>query len=170
MALPEQKPEIFVIYIEWLYGQKLYSRKENDAYSETGSREWPRLLKLFILGDAIQDKRFCNVVIDGLIHKTKTEQKYPTSLAKDACAQLPSKSPLRRLLIDYWAWVTNDEWFENDGDPKDAPQEFWVEVARRTMQAAKDRLGPQSSYPWVVDRCQYHEHAEGEARCEQGNT
>lgn len=166
--MPEHKPETFSVYIQWLYSQRLHS---SEGPSVRGGVEYNRLLDLFILGDVLQDKNFRNVVIDGLLEKVRTECLYPAGLAKRAFCSLPNKAPFCRLLVDFWVWAGHDQWFQEPehNDHRDAPQEFWVEVARLTMKFAKERREQKSTYPWMVDPCQYHEHTEGEPKCGQGD-
>lgn len=96
-----------------------------------------------------------------------TINKYPTSLAKDIYAHLPSSSCLRRLYVDFWVWAASLEWFvptENTKDMIDGPIEFFIELSKRQVEVGPRRpLG--KGCPWIADPCQYHEHPDGMPKC-----
>lgn len=166
VRLSEQTAELFDIYVQWLYDEKLYSTKDGETHGD----EWDRLLSLYILGDSIQDRKFRNTVIDAFIEKNIMDNGWPIYLAAGVCSELPSNSPLCRLIADFWAWNATPTSYTRSaksGDVEDAPREFWLEVAKRTCAAAEDRLVKKLLAPWKRDRCQYHEHAEGEAKCDR---
>lgn len=91
---------MFGIYVQWLYEKKIYSIKEVDDDWKRGD-EWARLVRSFILGDAIQDRQFRNAIVDAFIDRTIRMSSWPLFIAEIVWTSLPENSPLRRLVTDF---------------------------------------------------------------------
>ena len=146
----------------------VHRRDEEDVVTEQGhsiSPEWTRLVKLAILGDVLQDQRFSNAVIDTVIDRANAKRHYPAGMAETVYTKLPKDSGLRRLLVDFYAYIHNGNSLTGTSvDAMHAPKEFWKDVLCTTFKAgAKIYAG--GPKPWETDKCQYHEHPEGEGKC-----
>jgi hypothetical protein len=70
-------PEIFTIYQTFLYEGMLFSHhadvdqdfEDNGQAVIHGDAEWSRLAQSYLLGLWLEDEKFCNAVIDGLVEK-----------------------------------------------------------------------------------------------------
>lgn len=122
-----------------------------------------------------QDKAFRNAVIDNLILACQETKVFPTGLAHNVYTKLPPNCTLWRFLIDIWAWEGEERWiFEKrklvapdqniSFDVTKAPVQFWQDVVIGLWSARGGQCRGDKR-PWEVDRCKYHEHADGE-RCE----
>lgn len=156
VRLIDQSPTDFACYVQWLY----YDRFDVDP-----ARPWTQSLRLNVMGSFLQDRCFRNATIDTFIVNNQTKGGFPVTLAAPAFEQLPKSSPFRKLLIDFWIFGRSPDWFTFSERPEDdtkvAPAEFWVEVAKGFLL----HPSPADKTPWKTDRCQYHEHLEGEGRC-----
>ncbi|TLD39747.1 hypothetical protein E2P81_ATG00734 [Venturia nashicola] len=145
----------FSRYLQWLF---------NDKFQIEDQR-WYTLLSLVILGNYLQDLRFANAVTDFVSTHTDNVGFFPIVLARVAYLELPASHPFLNLLADFWVYNREPEWFDNEHDELDskvAPVEFWIKVAKGLMNnAPKSR----ASFPWKLDRCQYHQHEDGEPKC-----
>ncbi|TID27984.1 hypothetical protein E6O75_ATG00751 [Venturia nashicola] len=155
VVLRDCHPPSFSRYLQWLY---------NDKFQIEDQR-WYTLLSLVILGNYLQDLRFANAVTDFVSTHTDNVGFFPIVLARVAYLELPASHPFLNLLADFWVYNREPEWFDNEHDELDskvAPVEFWIKVAKGLMNnAPKSR----ASYPWKLDRCQYHQHEDGEPKC-----
>lgn len=143
---------------------------DDDTNSEGSntSAETGRLLQSYILGDVLQDHSYCNAIINALIERVKEKETYPTHLASQGYDKLPKSSPFRTLIVDFWVWIGSmNDWHEHGySDSQCGPKEFWEDVAIATWKAGKQLYGDDElNYPWVMDRCRYHGHPDGEERC-----
>lgn len=70
-------PEIFTIYHNFLYENVLFSHHADldQDFADNGraviheDAEWSRLAQSYLLGLRLEDERFCNAVVDGLVEK-----------------------------------------------------------------------------------------------------
>jgi len=145
---------------------KIFTETDDTSETEvaTLTREYETLAKCCTLGDIIQDHRFQNHVIDAIIEPTIAKRRYPITLAGHLFANLPPLSPPRRLIVDFWVYVSSKQWFEEakEFDVKDGPSEFWATVAEGLVESRALR----ADRPWINNPCQYHIHPEGELKCD----
>jgi hypothetical protein len=151
---PNHEAKHFSCYVQWLYGGRFELNDEKNKFAN--------LLSLAVFGTFIQDRYFRNAVIDVLIREFIAYQWYPTSLVPRVLAELPPSSPFRNILVDVWVCVANPAWCQQQSpDRMSASMEFWRDVAE-TFIRFPERKGTR---PWEIDRCQYQDHIEGEAKC-----
>jgi hypothetical protein len=70
-------PEIFTIYHTFLYEGVLFSHHADvdQDFEDNGQAvihedaEWSRLAQSYLLGLRLEDEKFCNAVVDGLVEK-----------------------------------------------------------------------------------------------------
>ncbi|OMP88205.1 hypothetical protein BK809_0002962 [Diplodia seriata] len=160
IELPEDDPDIFEVYLQWLYLKTIEITAGQDAPQHFAMYE------SYKFGDKILDTAFKNAVIDHLIRSVVTNQVYPTYLAKAVYQNLPASSGLRRLYVDFWAWASCVEWYDGGAAGiEEAPLEFFSELSRKQTEIKDKRSVRKEKFPWVIDACQYHEHAEGSPKC-----
>lgn len=167
--LPDQQSELFEIYQQWLYTGAIFCAKDGDdnkgADGKMSSKETVRLRHLCIMGDYLQDHNLKNAVVDAMFDRTIEMKTFPTGGAKDVYAELPTDCGFRRLLVDFWAYSHEESSMEYEaGDVVDAPTAFWKDILT-VMFKAGAKIYASGPKPWEKDRCQYHEHPDGEARC-----
>jgi hypothetical protein len=59
VSITETKPVDFEVYLEWVYTSQLISRD-----TKTEQDRGAMLVRLYILGDFLDDAKFCNNVVD----------------------------------------------------------------------------------------------------------
>jgi hypothetical protein len=169
VRLPEQDPEGFDIYVKCLYNGKIFSAQDDGDISS----EFRRLASVALLSDFLQDIGTFNFCVDAIIDVAQATDQYPLTLAALVYEQLPPCSHLRRLIRDFWVWHPNPQWYDGveGGDPEHdveaAPCEFWRNVSRESAVMGAKAFNEQVKNPWTKDRCQYHQHPNGE-RCDRG--
>lgn len=126
--------------------------------------EWPLLASCLVLADKLEDFRFYNAAVDCLTKMTDPNNGtsiYPIGLAKELYKHLYHNSPVLKLLVDFWVYCGEDQWFDGgDANPENGLTEFWIAVARGLM---NKKVG--EAEPWKIDRCKYHLHNEYEPKC-----
>jgi hypothetical protein len=97
VRLKDQNAEHFSRYIQWLYdGKVLFDRAKENRH---------KVLMQTILGSFIQDRWYCNALIDALIDDVVKKYSFPSALSREAFAKLPASSPFLKLLVDFWVYV-----------------------------------------------------------------
>lgn len=162
--LPDQDPDTFELYMKSLYWGKLYSGDGEDY-----DAEFQRLAAVGILADYLQDHGCFNLVVDAIIDVAETVEQYPLTLATAVYEQLPTDSPLRRLIRDFWVWVHNPQWYsvvdlmDCDYDVISAPKDFWIDVSKEMAEVGAKSFNQSVKTPWVKNRCSYHVHPDGKS-------
>lgn len=118
VKLPEDSPETFSAYVEWLY-----STKDNEA-------EFVSLAEMYVLGEKIQSSTFCDAVIEEMLRACNASGVIPSINAVNALySGTPPFSPARRFMADVWALKAEPEWLK-DGDYDEEPHpEFVTDLA-----------------------------------------
>jgi hypothetical protein len=113
--LTDQDPEIFKIYLHWLYFKNVPTViTENFASSNP---EFVTLAKCYILGEMLMDIGFKNAVLDALFDAIKYQPyykaRYPgpksTRIIYSGTVEGP---PARHLLVDMWVTEATKDWAE----------------------------------------------------------
>ncbi|KAF2431766.1 hypothetical protein EJ08DRAFT_175572 [Tothia fuscella] len=157
-----------ILQKDWDHGltyESLNSANDGNGNAGPFDQEWSCLLDLYILGDYIKDHNFCNAIIDATIEKTITDKGHPTALPAAGFVTLSPDSTLQKLLVDFYVWAGKMEWYcGSESNVQSAPKNLWLLVALRFTEKAKDAK-KMKKFPWIEDRCQYHEHKAGEPKC-----
>ncbi|KAF2094511.1 hypothetical protein NA57DRAFT_80315 [Rhizodiscina lignyota] len=130
IRLPEQEPEIFKIFVQWLYSGHIYSAHEGDDSGNKESCEWSRLCGLYLLGDDLRDYIFKNAVIDAVIMRALVTNEHPSGFVEHIYTHTTGSDPMRKLLADFWVWSAADSLEGDYEDLKKGPLEFWKDVAQ----------------------------------------
>jgi hypothetical protein len=154
IPLPEDDPDVFSVYQQFLYGGLIYT-----SYKNAPSRpddEYKVLVKAYILGEKIMDQEFKDSIVDAIIEKLRTLRRFDTQLTDLVSDNTPFASPLRRLWMDAYYHFGSSEWLDSSlaGSPINA--EFMAEFSRHQMQS---RTGFGSFGPYAMFlSCTYHGH------------
>lgn len=168
--LPNEDPEIFHIYVQWLYHQKIFSDvpyDENDMNRSAYDNEWPRLLNLYVCGKHLEDDSFCNAVMDAVcdkLNRNAGRYTYTGDLAGAVSEKLGTASPFYRVLVDMYAWIGDEEWIASEMGNAATPIQFYMSIVQQMIQL-RDGPAKDKAFPWAEDICRYHVHEYDHKRC-----
>jgi hypothetical protein len=152
IPLPEDDPDIFLVYQQWLYASLIHTRPSSAPTK--ADDEYRTLVKAYILGEKMMDGNFKDSVVDAIIEKLRWTRRFDTSLTDLVFDNTLPASPLRRLWLDAYYNFGRPEWLDVSlvGDSINA--EFMVEFSRYQMQyrASSGAFGPDAMFA----RCTYH--------------
>ena len=154
IPLPEDDPDVFSVYQQWLYGSLVYTRHNNGL--STPDDEYRTLVRAYILGEKFMDQDFKDAIADAIVEKLRTLRRFDSGLTDLVFENTPSTSPLRRLWMDAYYHFGSPEWLDATlvGSPINA--EFMVEFSRYQMDS---RTGFRSFGPSAMFlSCTYHGH------------
>jgi hypothetical protein len=167
IRFPDDDPDIFRLYIHWLYSRTLPCR--NDEPGRAGNAEYVLLAKAYVLGDKLQDGRFQDTAIDAIIQKA-------SSPAKDGQQWLPvgsavgwiydntlPSSEARRLLVDLYVCHGSGDWLTLWAKPADLPKDFLLDLAAALLDR-RPRLDDNSPLR-APSTCMYHQHSRNLTVC-----
>ncbi|OJD38061.1 btb poz domain containing protein [Diplodia corticola] len=192
VTLPEEDPATFELYVKWLYtgelvdcsspttededadntadpqGQERKRTVEGDPFAnDQFNTVYTILACAYFLGDVLLDHTFKNAVIDALIRRVKQTNRYPCAMAALVYENTSSwASPLRRLLVDFYAYAHKRDWFLGSNramDMDNGPREFLRDVLVKLVSVQEEGC-KECLHPWDSDFCQYHVHPDG-VRC-----
>ncbi|KAK4069861.1 uncharacterized protein Triagg1_6656 [Trichoderma aggressivum f. europaeum] len=169
IALDEEDAEIFEIYLQWLFSERLPVR--NDSPGPEGNAEYVQLSKAYALGEFLQDINFKDAVSDAILSKFSTEASggqfwFPSEpVIRRIYDGTPEPSAARRLLVDMYLYAYRGRghwWTQPWVTRKDLPKPFRADLA-----IAFYTKRPRQSMPLsqVEERCAYHEHQPGPNSC-----
>ncbi|KAH0528035.1 hypothetical protein TsFJ059_002947 [Trichoderma semiorbis] len=157
--LTEEDPEVFEIYLHWLYFGTLPVR--NNSPGLEGNNEYVQLAQAYVLGEFLQDVNFKDTVLDAILIKSR-------STASDGQTWFPlgpairciyegtrASSAARRLLVDLYNHNGHGDWLKGWADKDDMPKQFLLDLA---IAALTERSRPSESLAPVEGTCRYHEH------------
>lgn len=151
VALPEDRLEIVMAYVEWLHRSTLVERSVDEG-GEYSDAMWLKLIRMYGFGDKIQDTKFMNEVLMRVLENLDESNTCPHEVdIRLAYKSTRPGSSLRRLFVAAWAAGAKDHWFEA-GD--EYPEEFMRDLA---MQLIRNRGKASRSY-WVKQKDTWLEH------------
>lgn len=155
--LPEDDPDVFSVYQQWLYGGLIHTCCDN-SFSRTDD-EYETLAKAYILGEKFMDHDFKDAVTDAIVDKLRSLRRFDTGLTTLVFNNTPSGSTLRRLWMDAYYHFGSSEWLDVDRVGSPINVEFMVEFSRYHMQfrTGFGSFGPDAMFL----SCTYHEHGTG---------
>lgn len=144
IKLPDFDPEIFAIYLHWLYTEKLVfadyaisdlaalSREERNALSPELHEA---IFNLAILAYQLEDPTFQNLLIDNLlqIHASPIDLPFP-ALMRLVFDGLPPSSQMRKLLVRIFATSADADMLERER--RAFPVDLYVDMAVELRRAA----------------------------------
>lgn len=164
IALDEEDPEIFEIYMHWLYFETLPVR--NDSPGPEGNIEYVQLSKAYVLGEFLQDINFKDAVLDAMIVKSSSEASdgqmwFPGgSVIRYIYEGTPESSAARRLLVDMYTYHGDGDWLKEEAN--DPPKQFLLDLAIAVL---TKRSRPFKSLGSGKGGCEYHEHQPDPNNC-----
>jgi hypothetical protein len=94
VRLPEESPEHFETYRDWVYKSQIHISNAISVNEEIG------LMRLYLLGIVLDDYKFRNAVMERLIGTLNLIDAFPTSKEiGEVYAKTSAGSPLRRFLV-----------------------------------------------------------------------
>ena len=158
--LPDDNVKIFTIYHMWLYFGYIFTRSEDEeknASSTSSTAEWDLLFDSYIFGEKIQDSNFKDALMDAIINKMNTINRFPHRV-QQVYQNTPQNSPARRLLVKSCLCYNNGELIRKAA----GSEEYLQDVALAFMNAKITKR----DLTWPAEEsCEYHEHTEGEENC-----
>lgn len=149
------------MYIQWLYGRKIFSRPtEAEGNEDSSYGELSLLVDAFVFGEKVQDGDFKDAVIDAVIASINVRDKtgecwYPCGSTVDRAYEgTPDGSPLRRLMVDIHVHHGGRQWLDGVTSVdflKDLAGDLYID--RDTSM----RSNPTNSR---LKSCGYHQHSE----------
>jgi hypothetical protein len=164
VRLEHDEPEVFQIYMHWLYRDTLPVRI--DSVGVAGNAEYLQLAKAYVLGDLLQDGNFKDVVLDAIIEKTTSKASdghrwYPVGpVIRHIYDNTLESSEARGLLVDLYTHHACGHWLYKWACPEDLPKQFLHDLAIAVL----DKRVPKET-PHSPDSCKYHQHIADKSVC-----
>ncbi|PNP57774.1 hypothetical protein THARTR1_01932 [Trichoderma harzianum] len=159
ITLKEEDPEIFEIYLHWLYFEILPVR--NDSPGLEGNIEYVQLAKSYALGEFLQDINFKDAALDAILIKTRSKASDGQSwipfgsTIRHIYEGTPESSAARRLFVDLYTYHGHGDWLTNWANKDDLPKQFLLDLAIAVL---TQRSRPSNSLAQDKGACEYHEH------------
>lgn len=166
LELPEDSPDVFEIYQNYLYNRTLPVKKGDRDLNIREDKihdEYFALGLFHIFGEKVQDPGFRNAAIVGFLKRMVEPVRdgkcwYPVTKVVDLIYKntMPG-SPARKLMVDIHAKRGNAQWIT--AEPGDNNKEFLMDLARCTLERANLKI--QRENKWTPVWADYLE-AEGQ--------
>ncbi|KAK4889098.1 hypothetical protein LTR27_012066 [Elasticomyces elasticus] len=163
VSLPDDKPEYFEIFFNFLNGGQIFSSKADDYIKEKNTdAEWARLLLCWVFGQKILSVTFKDAIVDAMVEKTK-DGPHCTNLYTTPFDQSTPSKQLRKLLADIvvYRFVPVD-WKTATTQITKYPEHL-LDVAL-ALDGVKIQ-GRAAMPPWANNDCTYHEHVADGTPC-----
>ncbi|KAF2657822.1 hypothetical protein K491DRAFT_714117 [Lophiostoma macrostomum CBS 122681] len=131
-----EDPQVLEPYIQWLYGNKPDLRSVHPPY-----------VRLYLLGEFLQDRVFQNFVLSGMIARIKLGYVFSIDMINYLYEGTVSRSPARRLLVDAWCWLGSSRVLELNVE--NLPREFKDELLVRVMYHRREPY-LEGEFPWIA--------------------
>jgi hypothetical protein len=174
LKLQDVDVEAFNSYIYWACKDELPfdGRAECDGYMDAGLA-FPRLKFLsymWLIGDRLQDSRLRNTIMDEMIDviewldplSADFTAAFPPDLITAIWANSTQGCAIRRLVIDYYAYMVTPEIMEPHWD--NSHPEFLKDLTMRSLKFSQKE--GQNIHTALRERCCYHEHDLADVECE----
>jgi hypothetical protein len=104
IILHNTKTDILHGYVHWLHTRQLVSSKMEDFSS------YPELVDLYLLDETLEDRTFCQEVVDAIVDVRYEARKWPgCSVINDVWERTAPESPLRKVMKELWASTLVDK-------------------------------------------------------------
>lgn len=181
ISLADHEPETLEGYINWLYTEEVTLKDAEEKcrhhglgatqqfqHSECSHMQCLKVVKMYTLGDYLNDKRFCNAVIDTM------EDMQGCVPGPDASSwvwgHMMQDCPVRKCVLEKWAGMLGasaqssiDFMREN---PSKIPKDFLFDLlahmeARHCSKTAKHAKEKST----LADKCKLHKHVDDSDKC-----
>ncbi|USW54847.1 Putative BTB/POZ domain-containing protein [Septoria linicola] len=162
VPLPDEDPELFNVYANWIMTGKLFVEDESGVPGGQGKVR-QKLVDLYILGDKLLDTDFKDRVTDALasvfvVRCDNTHRMLGTAQRDKAYAHTTSGASLRRMIVGQLAAVSNTQDLISEDDTKI----LLLDVA---LELTKSRARNVAAFKSEVEACAFHEHVPGSENC-----
>lgn len=181
VSLTEHEPDALEAYINWLYTEEvtLKDAEEKCQHHETSSSQQTResdcrfkhslkLVKMYILGDYLNDMQFCNAVIDVLEYMKGCPPGIDAIIW--VWAHTMRGCPLRTLILERWAAsldtgaATTVEFMKKHD--LNVPKEFLFDfLALMGAQLSSVRARRPKAKKSLEQKCRFHKHVDDSDKC-----
>jgi hypothetical protein len=177
VTLSYTKPEIFMIYMQWLYTGRLFCTKADDEFvdeaedDEKGSGENLRWNDCYRLADFLQNFDFKDALIDAAIEKVVKEEYCSSSFARVVYENSGKNSANRKLIVEMivniWA---RDRWerYLSERSTEDMLFDVLVHISSKLENGIKSNN--YRTFFDMSDTCKYHEHTQHDKPCYKTTT
>ena len=160
IELLEEDSAIFDIVVIWLYeGQLTEPQNGEDVKCQV-----TQLIDIFIFGDKFGIRDLCNAAVDRTTDLYEKENGVTVSQIDRIYMGTMPNSHLRRITVATYLQhpsTTFDLFYDKHTEAFLACSEFLLDLAKAYSKNRKTPTTPQR----IENRCDYHEHAEGEGKC-----
>ncbi|KAF1843600.1 uncharacterized protein K460DRAFT_396866 [Cucurbitaria berberidis CBS 394.84] len=119
VTLPEDKPDIFSLYLNHLYTKRI------------PTKDFRILCQTYVLAEVLQDIQAKNCVIDALYARLEENKPERPRLGVKSVTELysgtPAGSKARKFIVDYFADEGHESWLQKDESMY--PTDFLVDLA-----------------------------------------
>lgn len=166
LALPEDDPEAFNVYLNWLFGGCICTGQEDG--SDNTWEEWDMVFKAYALGDKFLDTDFKDAVTDAvtaMLGRVDLEGFTPSPSPRDIelLYRITSATAKIRSLIAYdiaSCTILDEEFLKTlPAYPKDFLAELFIQQRQIVTQ------NKEPSTQAAAALCEFHEHATGAEHC-----
>lgn len=172
--LSEDDPEIFALYVQWLYTgsvavkSKREDNDEDDAEPEKGNVEirvedisCRCLVKCYVLGEKLMDLTYQNVIMELLLTLAPVRTGIPSyDTIRIAYKGTTTNSPLRKLFVDIWVWCGYPLRQKGDlvmeSSPEFANDLVHALLAQRNIAPIDNQEEGATKPPWDTDLASYY--------------
>lgn len=164
VRLPEDEPEIFAIYVHWLYYGTV--PVVCDETVEMKGVEYLNLAKAYTLGDKLMDVGFQDATIDAIVDASQVGLAdgslwYPgMQIVQYVYHNTKESASIRTMLVDMFLMAGTGTWLRETKDRSTVPQPFLFELAAELLDL---RGGIRST----IEPSKYHIHGSNDALKEE---
>ncbi|GIZ37635.1 hypothetical protein CKM354_000107800 [Cercospora kikuchii] len=133
--LPDDEPDIFGAYVEYLFSGKIATATEKAAVDLTrddAGLEYTCQAKLYVLGEKLLDDKFCDCALRAMVELSRLERAngvhyLPGILAVQTIYEgTTDASPIRRFLVDLYLTRVSKKWLSDAST--NCPEAFLIDL------------------------------------------
>ncbi|KAF2630061.1 hypothetical protein BU25DRAFT_419701 [Macroventuria anomochaeta] len=150
--LSEDSPDIFNIYLHWLYFQQMpIARARASGNKQAKGDEYIDIAKCYVLGEKLMDNAFKNAILTALVDAYVDQPAEPRLCPGRLTLQViyagtMEGSPARRLLVDIWVRLAKETWIQHLTE--DLPHAFVLEFSRALLLSKCSGKDKDDEYSW----------------------
>lgn len=163
VSLPDDDPDVFYRYTQWLYRGKIASRTRDNQTNHS------LLASLYVLAEKLLHREFQNRAIDAIVEATRAFKKedgsvgrvFPGAKSIDIIYRgTLAGSAARRLMVDMYVGHAPKEFF----DASDFNHDFLMDFAKAMADTRPKPTGGNLRFEEINADvlCTYHQHDEAE--------
>jgi hypothetical protein len=178
ITISDHEPATFEGYLNWVYSERITLEEseelcghcvdDNPEEAYCSREHLPELVDMFILGDYLNDLRFCNAIVDVVKHFALKSSCLPPQDA--ICCVWERTSPecqSRKLFLQQWANELesgqNEVWLKDERTSKEFVVDLLVFVGKRHSKS-QDKKWELDKNQWAKN-CSFHTHVDDSDKC-----